>query len=277
MEIRPRLPRDDVNVSSEHPVAEGTRLAVAVGIGAFALVLLAFGAVELLVRFVPASFEARAFGGWFDALAEGGEDDPRLAASRALLERLAAHWAENPYALRLGVAEESQPNAFALPGGAILLTSGLLEQVESENELAFVLAHEIGHFRNRDHLEGLGRGLVLSLVVGGLAGDALPTALSGLAESRYARDDERDADAFALELVQAEFGHVAGADRFFRRLPDAESEGGVGAWVSTHPVSRERIEAIDALARERGWSRSGALAPLPEPDPPLEPGHREAP
>lgn len=73
----------------------------------------------------------------------------------------------------------------------------------------------------------MGRGLILSLVmrsvVGTGAGDAVPALSAELASRGFARDQERDADAFALGLVSAEYGHVQGADRFFARLPDAEA------------------------------------------------------
>ena len=66
---------------------------------------------------------------------------------QTLLDRVALHWPESPYAFHAVVWEASQPNAFALPGGWVAVTTGLLEGAGSENELAFVLGHELGHFR----------------------------------------------------------------------------------------------------------------------------------
>ena len=165
--------------------------------------------------------------------------------------------------------EEQAPNAFAVPGGMVYLTRGLLESFESENELAFVLGHELGHFRNRDHLRGLGRGLVVSLtlsaLVGGSAAESLPQVVTAITESGFAREQEREADAFGIALVQAEYGHVAGTDGFFRRLPDATA--GIGdefaSYLATHPVSEARIEALRNLARENSWAVTGELTPLP--------------
>jgi Zn-dependent protease with chaperone function len=267
--FEPRLPRDDVNVSRTHPLAEAAWLVAATALAGLLLAALAFAATEVASRWLPPAFEARLFGRLFDDWgAEGGADDLREPAARALLARLAARWPENPYAFRLIVADEEAPNAFALPGGAIVVTSGLLAAVESENELAFVLAHEIGHFAARDHLRAIGRGLILQLglraVVGAGPGDVVPGLAAGVASSGFSRAQERDADAFALALVAAEYGHVAGADAFFRRLPDAEAGLGTraAAWFSTHPVSEARIEALHERAAREGYPASGPLSAL---------------
>ena len=265
MSFEPRLPRDDINASKTHPLADAWWLVIGAAAAGLALTVLALAFAELAARWLPASLEARLFGGLIEA--EG--DHPRGPAARDLLARLASHWPENPYELRLSVLDEEGPNAFAMPGGSITVTRGLLEQVESENELAFVLGHELGHFAARDHLRAIGRGLILGLVlraaVGAGAGEAAVPALASEHASRgFARDQERDADAFALQLLAAEYGHVAGAEAFFRRLPDADA--GVAqraaAWLATHPVSAARIAALHDLAARSHLSSSGPLRQL---------------
>ena len=264
MKFEPRLPRDDVNVSRTHPLREAAQLVAGAALLTTAFVLAAFLAVELAVHFLPASWEQRIFGGWTEAL---GEQDARSAKAQAIVDRLAAHWEDNPYTLRVAVLSDDGLNAFAAPGGAIIVTSGLLEVAESENELAFVLGHEVGHFRGRDHLRALGRGLIvqvaLQAVLVGSAG-GIPTLVSDLAERRFGRDQERAADAFGLKLVQAEYGHVTGADDFFERLPDADADFGdeVGAWFATHPVTEGRIEDLAELTEERGWRTDATLRPI---------------
>lgn len=265
MSFDPRLPRDDVNASKTHPLADAAWLAVGAAVAGLALAVLALALAELGARWLPASLEARLFGGL--ALAEG--EHPRAPAARDLLARLAARWPENPYELHLSILDEELPNAFAMPGGSITLTSGLLEQVESENELAFVLGHEIGHFAGRDHLQAIGRSLALWLGVGVLFGsvgaETVPAIAADLASRGYDRGQERAADRFGLALVAEEYGHVAGAERFFARLPDAKARLGdrAAAWFATHPVSEKRITALHAHARNRGWSEQGSLQPLP--------------
>jgi Zn-dependent protease with chaperone function len=183
---------------------------------------------------------------------------------------MARHWPENPYTLRVVIWEEDQPNALAFPGGLVVVTTGLLDRAGSENELAFVLGHELGHFRNRDHLRGLGRGIAFALIaaaIGGSgAGDAAKLAALSqqLAARGFDRDQERDADRFGLELVAAEYGHVAGALAFFEQLegPDDRGDAWLAAYLSTHPVHDERVDTLRDFAAERGFPSHGALRPL---------------
>jgi len=283
------LPDDRVNVSGTNPITEAGLL-----IGGLVAVVLALAvssslAMEWLVPRLPIGLEVSLFGGgWLPGTGDDEEaeeaPDARQVELQALVDRLALHWPENPYEFKLRVWGEETPNAFALPGGWIGVTSGLIEQVESENELAFVLGHEIGHFRNRDHLKGLGRGLALGIVLSavglsgvGVAGDLAGLA-GGLAQRSFDREQESEADEFGLAVVQAEYGHVGGAAEFFRRLPDPESLVGekLGAYLSTHPVSEERIAELAAFADSMGYAREGELLALPEavlaePTEPVEP------
>jgi Zn-dependent protease with chaperone function len=277
--FEPGLPDDRVNVSDEHPVREALVLVAGlVGVATALFVAIAL-AIDLLVPLVPARFEARVFGGsWVDALVLKEEDappDPRTPVVARLLDRIAAHGPLSPYRYRVALLDDATPNAMAFPGGLIIVTTGLIDGVASENELAFVLGHELGHFHNRDHLRGLGRGLAIALVTSGLglsgaAGAAQLASLSGaLAERGFGREQELDADRFSLELVYAEYGHTAGATGFFEHSPAAARRGDerIADWFSTHPLDDDRIEALDAIARERGWPSAGTPVPLPPPTP----------
>jgi Zn-dependent protease with chaperone function len=238
------------------------------------LVVAAAAGVDQVVRHLPPGLEQRLFStAWVGefGLGEQGEVDPRAQRMQELLGRLERHWVGHPYECRVAVWEQEPPNALALPGGRILVTTGLLEQVESENELAFVLAHELGHFRNRDHLRGLGRGLALALVMaavgagGGGSAAELAAVAGELAGRGFDREQERSADRFGLSLVAAEYGHVAGAAKFFERLPEpaGDVELRIGSYLATHPLNRERVEALRRVAEEGGWPSTGELRPLP--------------
>jgi Zn-dependent protease with chaperone function len=269
--FEPRRPRDDVNVSPTHPLAEAAWLLAGAAAAGLLLALLAFAVTEAVSRWLPANLEVRLFGELFDSLPEepGAEAAPHAATARDVLARLAARWKQNPYRFRLVVIDDETLNAFALPGGTLAVTRGLLAAAESENELAFVLGHEIGHFAARDHLRSLGRGLILGFVlrsvVGASAGEAaVPALASELASRGFARDQERDADAFALRLLAAEYGHVGGADAFFLRLPDADAGFAerAAAWLATHPVSESRIAALHELAAREHLPQRGPLREL---------------
>jgi predicted Zn-dependent protease len=260
MRFEARQPREDVNVSSTSAVGEATTLVAGTVALVVALLLAAFVFVEGVTVLLPPSLEARLFLPLFEDLYDGeSRPDERM---QALVERLAGHWPESPYSFELQIGTSEEPNAYALPGGAIVVNRGLLERIESENELAFVLAHEIGHFRNRDHIRRIGRGALAELVLlalGAGGAEALPSLISDLTQRGFDRDQESEADAFGLTLVFAEYGHVGGADAFFTLLPDAEADLGekLSSYFETHPVTAERIAALRALAAERGWPREG--------------------
>jgi len=266
----PRLPPEN-NVSPTHPLAE---LAALLGGILLAAVLLTAGAtlaLDWLVPHLPASLEQRVFSGLWPAPEAGAgsqQRDPEQATAEALMLRLASHWPDNPYRLHLAVVENDEVNAFAVPGGLVLVTRGLLKRVTSENELAFVLGHELGHFHGRDQLRTLGRGLVVGLTLQALAGTAasgLPALATRMTELRFARAQEEEADRFGLALVEAEYGHVDGATAFFRRLAETRDQDPTGpgnAWLSTHPLGSARIQALEAQAREQGWPETGSLTPI---------------
>jgi len=273
MTFAPRLPDESVNISDTHPLREALVLVTGVLVVGFVAVLVLGWFLDRVLAFIPPSWEARVFESIGAGMAGTDEEDPRSADLQALLDRLAARWPEAPYAFRISIAENDAPNAFAVPGGLVLVTSGFLERVESENELAFVLAHELGHFHNRDHIQSLGRGIAIALVwmaVGQSEGGGASLMQLGqlLGARRFDREQESEADAFGLEIVYREYGHVEGADGFFAKLPDAEpgEAGGIekelAGYLSTHPVSESRIEALAALARERGWSGQATPRPL---------------
>jgi Zn-dependent protease with chaperone function len=185
---------------------------------------------------------------------------------RAILDALLAHVPNQPHDVRLRVlCDERGVNAFAIPGGRIVVLGGLLDAVQSENELAFVLAHELGHMQNRDHLRALGRGLVLMtlLTAVGTGGDFASELVvgSGVAVGhRFSQGQELAADRFAAELVQETYGHVGGLTDFFGR--PALRDG--GSWFGTHPASARRVHGLEDLKREKGW-QAAPVAPYASP------------
>jgi Zn-dependent protease with chaperone function len=272
----PSIPEDGINVSRTHPLREALVLVAGVVAVAIAIAFSAAVAVDLLAPQIPVGLEARLFSGWFDRGAEADEAvDPREQVLAKLLGRMVGHWPENPYAFEIAIWDTPEPNAVALPGGVIAVTRGLLENVESENELAFVLGHELGHFRNRDHLRGLGRGIAFSLllVAVGVGGGGSAVELASLAgrfaQRGFERDQEIEADRFGLALLAAEYGHVSGAEAFFEHLPEPGGplDGELSSYFSTHPLHADRIQALRRTAHEMGWELRGERQPLPSLNP----------
>lgn len=259
----PKPPGDNVNVSKRSPLVE---LAWLLG-GALVLLLGAWYAlgfaVDYTVQRMPAKWEA-VLAEHVDLPVKVDEDDPFLDPLEDLLDDLVRRLDEEPYSYEIAIAPSNELNAFALPGGRIVVTRALITSVQSENELAMVLAHELGHFAHRDHLRGLGRGLTMTalslLLFGSDSGvTQFLTGTLNVAHAGFSRKQETAADLFALDLLNATYGHIGGATDFFERL--AENESRWTPWLSTHPASRERVlELRDYAARQR--YRSGQVVPL---------------
>lgn len=268
MKFTPRKPREGINVSDTHPLVEAGTLVAGVGLIAAIIVVALVFVVEIALYFVSVEDEARLFRNWLpDDIVTVAPLDERLYQTQLVADRLTARWAGAPFEIRVEIDESDTVNAMALPGGLIVVTSGLLDAVESENELAFVLGHEMGHFRNRDHLRALGRGTLLALYFAVLSGadpSGIGIDVADLALRSFSRGQEDDADAFGLALVQAEYGHVDEAWRLFERwaADDARLDG-VFVYLSTHPGAAQRVDALQDLARREGWSVDGDVTPLP--------------
>ena len=263
-----------MNVSDVSPLRELARSAGSLLIGLALLGVFIAYSVDIAVRLIPPDFEKKAFGDL--ALVDpggSGETDPQRADVENLLKRLAAHWPEAPYTFRVAVNAGAEPNAGAMPGGSIMVTSGLLSSVKSENELAFVLAHELGHYRGRHHLRRLGRAALYGLAASAILGQTGAAAGTGamvtsLTERGFDRSQEEEADAFGLDLLSAEYGHVQEAGAFFDRIATSRVGDRLIAYVSTHPAPGDRAARLVRLARERGYALAGAVFPYPPPSPP---------
>ena len=268
MKFIPRRPREGINVSDVHPLVEaGTLILGLTAIFAVIALVLVF-LVDLVLLFLSTEKEAQLFSNWSPGdLIPVAADDERANASRELIERLGHLWPDSPYEFRLEVSQADVPNAMAFPGGLIIVTTGLLDQVETENELAFVLGHELGHFHNRDHIRALGRAVVLGSFFQSLSSSKGETnfglSITDLAVRGFSRKQETSADDFGLELVYAKYGHVNESWRFFDRMKNTEnSVSGLATYLSTHPAASDRIASLKSYAAARDWSQQGPTTDL---------------
>ena len=268
MKFVPKTPREGINVSDEHPLVEAGTLILALSAIFAVIAIVLFFIVDVALMFISTESEARLFSSWIpDDLVATEADDERLLDTSGLLKRLTQHWPDAPYSFRIEASKSETPNAMAFPGGLIVLTTGLLDRVETENELAFVLGHELGHFRHRDHLRQLGRGLVLLMLVKTLTnsqtGSGFGFGIADLTTRGFNRRQESRADGFGLEILHAEFGHIDEAWRFFERLEQgAQSDFMLLKYYSTHPAAGDRIKNLKDHAIERGWSLEGPTTAL---------------
>lgn len=171
--------------------------------------------------------------------------------------------------LRFLVIEGSSVNAFTTLGGHIFVLDGLVRELDDENSLAMVLAHEIAHAGNRDPLSGASRGILLQILISSLeSGGGIDTrggAETGLELllNDYSREQEELADRLAVIGLERHYGHAGGATHLFEALQAEYGSDEPPEILSSHPNVADRIAAIDALIEERGWKK-GPTAPYPE-------------
>jgi len=184
-------------------------------------------------------------------------DPARLAAIEGMVARLVGDGSR--YRYKVAVAREDVVNAFAAPGGHVVVFSGLLERTRRPEELAGVLAHEIEHVEQRHATRALLRDLSLRAVIGLIAGDAgaLQAAISAagtLAGLQYRRHDEEAADVAGMKRMQRIKADPQGMVSFFEIL-DKENPDLAGplAYLSTHPRTGDRIARLRNMAAEAAY------------------------
>jgi Zn-dependent protease with chaperone function len=235
-----------------------------------------YGVPELstrLVPFVPVSVE-RKLGEAVDKNVYASLDNQRLGSAfvcgratgelegRAALDKLVGRLADAaalPVALRVDVVRRPEPNAVALPGGRIYVDQGLIDQARTPDELAGVLAHEMGHVAARDGTRVVLQTAGLSFMFGMMLGDfvgggAVVIAAKTVLKSSYSRRVESAADAYSVALMQEAGGDPRALGAILARIVVEKNHG--LAILSDHPETKDRIAAINAVEVR------GASAPL---------------
>jgi predicted Zn-dependent protease len=171
-----------------------------------------------------------------------------------------------PY--RFTVLDSPVVNAFAVPGGSVYVTRGILAMMSSEAELAAVLGHELGHVNARHSVRqysqqmlaqiGLAAGSVISQKFAKYAG--LASAGLQILFLKYSRDDERQADALGVDYSRAggyDPADMAVTFQALEKMGDLSGGGSLPGFLSTHPLSSERIKNVQAMLRpdDQGLAR----------------------
>lgn len=154
-------------------------------------------------------------------------------------------------------------NALAIPGDTIVVHQGLLASLTSENELMMVLGHEIGHFAHRDHLQTIGKILVIRTVVSTFLGDVtfLADAAQIVTNMQFSQARELAADQYGLELLFKQYGQVVGATDILTRLTATEDIN--WGFFAPHPTPTKRVAALQDLIATKGYP-IGEYTPLPK-------------
>lgn len=229
-------------------------IAAAVLVG---LIALFFQFERLAPTFVPLESEQEIGKNLADSFLSATSicEDPEGSQALAKLTDRLSPSGHLPIPLTVRVADSDTVNAFALPGGQIVLFKGLIQKATSPDEVAGVLAHEIGHVEHRHALRRLiraaGVGFLTSMISGGVVSDFSQQ----LVVLDFSREMEEEADEAALLALTEAGVESQGFAAFFERLAEEETTeeensflGGVNFQnlLSTHPLSAERSERIRA-------------------------------
>lgn len=180
---------------------------------------------------------------------------------RAALDAMIARLTEGQdlqYELDVKVLDHGMLNAFAAPGGQVVVMRGLLDKSDGPDAVAAVLAHEIGHVERRDAtrhaLRAAGSAGLLSMLLGDVTGGTIAVFLGErLIRASYTREAEAEADAFALRMLNAAGIDSAAMAGFFEEIGKDEGKGPqLPAYFATHPASEARAQAARDNARTQG-------------------------
>ncbi len=232
----------------------------------FAIISAAVVAVVLfspqwLAPLIPSSTEKRIG----DALiGDFGGRFCHTKAGDAALKKLAGKLDGNMRDLQVEVAKIDMLNAVALPGGKVIIFDGLLSEAKSADEVAGVLAHEMGHVRKRHVMQSLLRQMGLSVVLGGFSGG---DTMNGILSMSYSRGAETEADTHSIkQLAKANISPIPTAS-FFDRMAamdgsasENENAKSLAGYMSSHPLSAARKKAFEKSVI-KGSNYKPALTP----------------
>lgn len=252
-ELTARCTTLDANLPGQRGVAAiiGWSLAAAVSI----VGVVWFGvplAADRLAPLVPPALERR-----LGDVAEGqlkiifGNNICNAAPGRAAFNKLVDEIREAAgldTSIQTAVLSTAIPNAFALPGGKVYLFNGLLAKADNADEIAGVLAHELGHLKHRDNTRNLiyngGTSFLIGLLFGDVTGSgALIFASRSLVTASYSREAEQNADTFSIEVMHRLGRSPKAMGELLFRVTGKEVDKPLSV-LSNHPLTEDRLKRM---------------------------------
>lgn len=242
MDYQIKQNESELNYDKENHLINFTILAVFLG-GIFALIVFVVANfVEIAIKFIPEGKEYEIFATHNPS--SHTPSTPKELALKAIIDKLSP-CIELKNKFDISIINDPTPNAFATLTSQIYINSGIFKHIKTQNGLAFVLAHEMSHFKHRDHLKGLGSGLILSLIFSSFNSNSLNEILSNQATSKYSQAQELAADNEALNVLNCAYGHIGGAGEFFESILQNGDRNLIENLFDTHPTLKKRIQNIN--------------------------------
>lgn len=203
---------------------------------------------------------------FWDVFKQGNEENTNkdvVQVVDSLVNHICAANEIDSKTIEVHILNTSEVNAFALPGGRLIINSGLILNSENQEELAGVISHEIAHIELNHVMKKLikevGLSVLISITTGGSGGDMVKETAKLLSSTAFDRSLEKEADMKAVDyLIEAKLDPEPFA-HFLYRLSENESEAmQYVTWMSTHPESKERAKYLI----EYSQGRSVAYKPI---------------
>jgi Zn-dependent protease with chaperone function len=248
----------DENVPGRHSVAAIVGWSLGAVASIVAVVL--FGvplAADRLAPLVPAALERRIgdvaeqqiqvlFGGRICSSAPGKAAFDKLVAAISDPAAMATP-------IQAAVLDTPIPNAFALPGGKVYVFKGLLAKADNADEIAGILAHEIGHLKHRDSTRNLiysgGTSFLIGLLFGDITGSgALVVASRSLVTASYSREAEQNADSFAIDAMRRLGRPTKPMGELMFRVTGKQEDKTLSI-LSSHPLTEDRLKRMSEADR----------------------------
>ncbi len=263
------IPKDipkEVNVSKAHTFRS---FILPVGIFFGGLSVLIYLVVPTLIQRISPETEIR----WREdyQLLEINSDDFTKEVPKGLTDLANQLW--HPYTsatnlkLKIDIIESKVENAYMGFGGQMAFTEGLIQNAESENELAMVICHELGHLYHRHLINRLAQMLIWSVVDFFLSASSYYSFYNGsinfLTSQKFNRGQEKQADSFGLDCLHKKYNHVNGANTFFQRISTKQGSDVISQipeFIMTHPNFENRIIYLKNYALKKGYSWNGPLS-----------------
>ncbi|OUR99875.1 hypothetical protein A9Q84_02270 [Halobacteriovorax marinus] len=267
MKYSPKNLENEVNVGKGSPLKDFFKM-LASTLVILSITFIIFElSINVLVKNIPDSFEEKLHNFVFKKFYASYQQNEKEKNVQIILNKLLEHSVLKTKEFQIKIIEDDSENALAHMGGRIVIHEKLLKETKTENSLALVLSHELGHYKYRHHLQGLGKAVIIlsiSLAANG-SGDFFNDYISKALKFnilRSNRDAEREADSFSIDLLHRSYGHFNGAFSFFERISKLSSESKVfGKYFQTHPLPKERIVFLTELSLKKKDQKPGKIIP----------------
>ncbi len=239
----------NVNVSNNAPLTEFLKLVGGLIAIVLTFILVTSLVVDAAILLVPEKLEAQLADTLQPLIAAEYDVIPTDDNTQQLFNGL-THPLPNPNAYTLHLVNDDDTiNALTTPGGHIYLFTGLAKKLHTNEQLAFVLGHELGHAKHRHVIRSMSKGVIIGAALGILfpnsnaVGDGIGQLLN-VGMLNYSRDQEYEADTTSVDLLQQQGLDPAKGITFFNVLSSIRNDGSTSI-LSTHPTDKERIERLE--------------------------------